>query len=540
VAKPVLKKPGTNLIVPAPRNIVKADSGGTPNRAKMGTDLSPDVIDRVVYDMQRSFFRPSGEDMGPQKPGWFDPKRPIPPMAQEATYGRQFDFRAGYNLTIQTRPEENVSFFQLRGLADSYDVLRLIIETRKDQVETFQWEVRPIEDFEDDDQANRDADKATEFFQEPDRQNSFSTWMRMILEDLFVLDAVAILPRKTRGGELWGFELIDGATIQKLIDNTGRTPLPPDPAYRSILHGVPAANYTQEDIRYYMRNPRTNKVYGFGPVEQIIMTVNIAIRRQLSQLQFYTEGNIPEALASVPDGWTIDQIQQFQAYWDAMLEGNTAERRHMKFLPFDASKVKFTKDGETVLSDSYDEWLTRICCFAFSISPQPFTKQMNRATAATAQEQSKEEGLLPLLTWMGKIITRLITKDMGLKNIEFVWKMDEAVDPKTQAQIDEIYVSCEVKTPDEIRQALGMDPLTDAERAKAFPQPLPMMEPLKPGSVGSVTGSGKGAQPKVAGGQGKGGGTKPGKEGTKPTKGVTAEPPDNTNVDKSDSIEEES
>jgi hypothetical protein len=44
------------------------------------------------------------------------------------------------------------------------------------------------------------------------------------------------------------------------------------------------------------------------------MTVNIALRRQLWQLDYFTEGSIPDALIGVPQSWTPDQIRQFQDY----------------------------------------------------------------------------------------------------------------------------------------------------------------------------------------------------------------------------------
>jgi phage portal protein BeeE len=57
---------------------------------------------------------------------------------------------------------------------------------------------------------------------------------------------------------------------------------------------------------------RAHRVYGFSPVQQVLMTVNIALRRQLWQLDYFTEGSIPDALIGVPQGWTPDQIKQFQ------------------------------------------------------------------------------------------------------------------------------------------------------------------------------------------------------------------------------------
>jgi PAS domain-containing protein len=94
-----------------------------------------------------------------------------------------------------------------------------------------------------------------------------------------------------------------------VLDVTGRTPLPPDPAYQQILKGIPAVDYTADDLVYMVRNPRVWKIYGYSPVEQVITTVNIALRRQVSQLAFYTEGNVPEALGQVPDTWTPKQIR---------------------------------------------------------------------------------------------------------------------------------------------------------------------------------------------------------------------------------------
>ena len=41
----------------------------------------------------------------------------------------------------------------------------------------------------------------------------------------------------------------------------------PDPAYRQILHGVPAAYFSSDELLYLLRNVRAHKLYGFSPVE---------------------------------------------------------------------------------------------------------------------------------------------------------------------------------------------------------------------------------------------------------------------------------
>jgi hypothetical protein len=43
-----------------------------------------------------------------------------------------------------------------------------------------------------------------------------------------------------------------------------------------------------------------------------LLVVDIGLHRQLWQLDYFTEGSIPDALIGVPQGWTPDQIKQFQ------------------------------------------------------------------------------------------------------------------------------------------------------------------------------------------------------------------------------------
>ena len=296
----------------------------------------------------------------------------------------------------------------------------------------------------------------------------------MVLEDLFVLDAPALYVRRTVGGTLYAIEPIDGATIKRVLDDHGRTPMPPATAYQQVLKGMPAVDYTRDELIYLPRNPRTHKIYGYSPVEQIVMTVNIALRRALHQLQFYTEGNIPESLIGVPETWNPDQIRQFQEYWDALLEGNTAARRHAKFVP-GSLKIQETKPG--ALKDDFDEWLARIVCFAFSISPTPFVKTQNRATAESAQEQALSEGLAPLMGWVKALMDLIIGKHFNAPDLEFQWDQGSPVDPLVQAQIHQIYVQAKIKTADEVRAELGADPLTAEQRAELTPQPPPMLPP---------------------------------------------------------------
>lgn len=472
---------------------------------------------------------------------WFGPGQPVAPQAQdkEGVVGRQFDFRVSHNIQRNPRDGEGATFAQMRALADGFDLLRLVIETRKDQMCKLAWSfalkpdvakakkaadayAKQMEDFNKpppeppkvDPETGVAAPPAPEkeepkppepedpritqlkaFFAFPDGEHDWDTWLRMVLEDMLVIDAATLYPRPTLDGGLHSLEPVDGATIKRLLDASGRTPEPPQPAYQQVLKGVPAVDYSRDELVYRPRNVRTNRVYGYSPVEQIIMTVNIALRRQIHQLQYYTEGNIPEAMIGVPPEWNPDQIARFQELWDSMMEGNTAERRHAKFVP---GGMNVTMLKEAVLKDGFDEWLARVVCFAFSISPQALIQSMNRATAQTAQDQALQEGLMPVMKWVKSLIDYIIQKYFGFTDLEFKWEEEDESAPVDQMNVLTGYVKAGIMQDDEARAKLGLDPLTSAQRSAMKP---PTPPGLGPGG-GTPEDDGKNG-PKDAGGTGK-------------------------------------
>jgi Phage portal protein len=190
-----------------------------------------------------------------------------------------------------------------------------------------------------------------------------------------------------------------------------------------------------------------------SPVEQIALTVNIALRRDAATLDYYRTGSTPDAFATLPKEWTADQIRAFQDYFDALMSGNLARRRMTKFMPAD---FKLIETRQPPLKDQYDEWLARIICYAFSVPASAFVSQVNRATSETLRMQATQEGLVPLKSWIKSALDRVICVCMNEPGLEFVWVGDDAVDPLQQAQTLNILVTAGIKTRDEARAELGL------------------------------------------------------------------------------------
>lgn len=402
---------------------------------------------------------------------WFGPMEPQPISAPPNTPPRTIDYPVGWNLQVQPRTQETVTYAQMRSLAESFDLVRLCIETRKDELAKLKWEftLKKKPDEKPKDLKGRTAKDdrlamLADFFVSPDKEHTWQEWLRLALEDLFVIDAPAICPTAdadgavwTPGSKLYGLEVLDGATINRKVDYSGRTPASPAIAYQQLIKGIPSVNFTRDQLIYKPRNIRTHKFFGFGPVEQIIMTTNIGLRRQLHLLNYYTDGNVPEAIAMVPKEWSSDQISEFQQWFDSMLAGNSQQRRRINFIP-EAGPVQFTRDPK--LKDDLDEWLARIVCFAFSISPQAFIKQVNKGTGETAVEQAQAAGLTPIIGWIKDLINlNVLPKYFGINDIEIGPQATKDENPVEQSQIEDIALRNGSVTLDQVQEANGRDPL---------------------------------------------------------------------------------
>lgn len=439
--------------------------------------------------------------------GWMGPGMPLRPQTPPGFEPRTWDYPTYRNVGRPPRDDgqgTGVTFDMLRNVADACTIVRLCIETRKDQISKLDWQFRlkpkPGE-APGDTNARSDRDPRIayleQFFLRPDREHTFSQWIREVAEQALVYDSTTLYRRPTIGGDAYALEVFDGTTINKLTDQNGRTPqgvagpdemIPgvaegePIPAYQQWIKGIPAWNFGFDELLYYPRNPRAGWTYGYGPVEQLIVYVNLALRRTMTQSAFYTDGNLPGALLTAPESWAPDTIKRFQDYWTAMLNGTDARRHQGLWVPF-GTKVEQTVTE--ILKDEWDEWLARVVCFCFSISPNFFIRQMNRASAQTFWEQADAEGLEPWMDTLAEIINEALYKATWweFNDIEFSFMPDMEEPPERQVGIDVGYVEAGIWTKNEVRKRQGMDPIEggDAPDPNANPALLPHLPSAGPG-----------------------------------------------------------
>lgn len=406
------------------------------------------------------------DQMGPGFP-------PNPSPLDSSRLPRQFQFRPGWNLPSQPG-EGRLDFAILRTLADSYDILRKAIEVRKDEVATLAWDIVPRAPSA---RAKRELllnnrekiQRARQFFRSPDRHHSFQEWMRSILEEVLVLDALSIYKRRTWGGNLYSLDVIDGSTIKPLLTLQGRIPDAPDTAYQQWLYGMARTDFSTEELIYKPKNARVHTPYGFSNVEQFAVHINLGLRWQIWNTRLFTDGNVPSMILSAPETWTPDQIEEFQELWDTLIAGDAMQQRRLKWVPNGVRMV--TDQGSTgdVLKYSKDfaDYLINITCIAMDVTRQEIGLEPGHESALGGSAYATEmravqfrRSIYPLCGWLSEtVFNPILWDEFGLEDFSWTWPDLNSQDPKDQAETNKIMLFSAQKSLDDILLEQGKDPL---------------------------------------------------------------------------------
>ena len=367
--------------------------------------------------------------------------------------------------TGRTKPgsTNGIDFATLRRFSVQYDVARAAINRRKRQLNALEWD---IVNAESDDQTDNSAiikGVRKDFKSIGGYKVRFREFIDTLVDDLLVLDAMVLYKRPNMGGGLYSLEPVDAATIVLELDDNGSTPMPPDVAYRQIIHGKEVAQFTADEMYYEMMNARTYTPYGLAPLESLVLGVTAALKSDIYNVHLLTEGNIPEGFFGVPENWTPDQIKEFQALWDAALSGDTRAMSKLKFVPSGKGATGYTPavKPEDMRYKELQDWLMHKTCMLFEIPPNElgFTDSVNKSTGEVQSDIAIDSGLRPLAMFFQEIFTDVIQTDIGFEGLAFKYTGLDQVDERAEAEKNEILIRSGQTTVDEVRQDQGKKPL---------------------------------------------------------------------------------
>ncbi len=438
----------------------------------------------------------------------FGPGMPITPGAinpiDPATgrpMPRRYEYQVAQNINItETRL---VPFKTLRAAADQIDILRRCIEVTKSKLTGLDWDIvlgsdaseKIVAEIGGDhvramaqarENFTEEINRLRTFWENPDRANglTWTDWLMTLAEEVLVIDAWAVYPQPSVGGDLYGFQILDGSTIKPLIDDRGMRPMPPNAAYQQILYGFPrsefAANdddpkadgeFTSDDLAYMVRNRRSISVYGFSPVERALPLADIYLRRQQWLRAEYTDGVLPELMFTTDEDWgnNPDLLRAYENILNDDLAGQTEQRKRARLLPKGLSPVVNEGYGEK-FKDTLDDYLITSICGHFGVQPAEIGFAPKGGLGGAGFEEGRAEtaealGIQPLANWISKMVTNLSYTYLGMpRELEFRLMTSKRMDNESSARKAQIEVTSAGKTINERRSELGL-PLLDTPQA---------------------------------------------------------------------------
>jgi len=442
----------------------------------------------------------SGVPFGPGQPilpGAINPLRP-----DGRPDPRRYEYQVAQNLNIGTE-QKLVQFSTLRGAAEQIDIVRRCIEVLKAKISGLDWDIVIAEDASEKIIAEIGGDhvramstarskfsdeiyRMRTFWENPDRSNglTFIDWMMMSLEEILVLDAWAIWPQKTVGGDLYGFQILDGSTIKPMLDDRGMRPMPPQAAYQQILYGFPRTEFmansddpeadgefTSDDLSYFIRNRRANSVYGSSPVERCLPLADLYLRRQQWLRAEYTDGVTPEMMLTSDADFGNDPLvmKQYENIINDNLAGQTEQRKRALILPAGLKPEFYEGYGEKFKA-ALDEYLITSITGHFGVLPTEIGFSAKGGLGASGHQQGEAEaaqsiGVAPLAQWISKMLSNISYTYLGMpRELEFKFMVSEIRDNEEAAKKSDLELRGGTKTINERRSELGL-PLLDTPAA---------------------------------------------------------------------------
>ena len=482
---------GPNL--PAGSNVIQTDalmaSSGLAMQQTYGNNVA---LPRAPY----SASVPFGPGL-PIIPGAINPVDPATGRPQP----RRYEYQVAQNINIV--PTRAIPFTTLRGAADQIDILRRCIEVIKSKMTGLEFDIVLGTDASEKISAESGGDhvramakarekytdeinRLREFWENPDKANgyTFADWLNIALEDILVIDAWAVYPQPTVGGDLYGFQILDGSTIKPLIDDRGMRPMPPNAAFQQILYGFPRSEFsatnedpkadgefTADQLAYMVRNRRSTSIFGFSPVERALPLADIYLRRQAWIRAEYTDGVMPDLMFTTDEDWGTnpDLLRAYENILNDDLAGQTQQRKRARLLPKGLAPVVNEGYGEK-FKDTLDDYLVTSICGHFGVQPNEIGFAPKGGLGGAGFEDGRYEtaealGVGPLANWISKQITNLSYTYLGMpRELEFKLLASKRADTEEMARKNEIEIKSGGKSINERRSELGL-PLLDTPQA---------------------------------------------------------------------------
>jgi HK97 family phage portal protein len=311
----------------------------------------------------------------------------------------------------------------------------------------------------------------------PRGRDDFEKFLRKSVFDSLVYDQMAWEIVPNRKGQPAEWYAVDSSTI-RLADTSTTThneDLDKTVRYVQIYDGMVISEYTQEEMCFAVRNPRSDlKLYGYGTseLEMLVPAITSLLYAWEYNSKFFTQGSAAKGIVNFKGAIPEKQLKAFRRHWYQMLSGVENAWRTPITNAEELQWISMQTTNKDMEFNAWMDFLIKVVCSMYQMDPIEVNFKygntgqkggMNEANNKEKILESRERGLRPILRFIAQNINKHIIHPMN-ENFEFEFV---GLDAKTKDEIADLNMK-RVKTTmtiDELRAEDDLDPLPDGQGA---------------------------------------------------------------------------
>jgi hypothetical protein len=202
-------------------------------------------------------------------------------------------------------------------------------------------------------------------------------------------------------------------TLQMYADNKNMRP-----AYVQVVNGQIENVYTQDEMAFGVRNPRSDiyiQGYGYGEIEQLITIITSHLYAEEYNRRFFMQGSAPKGILNLRgDTMDTNMLEGFKREWRANLEGvENAWRTPIFQSEQGIDWIPLAQSNRDMEYGQWVEYLVKITCGVFLVDPAELNFDISGGVSQTPLfessaewklKASRDKGLKPLLRFVAKLI----------------------------------------------------------------------------------------------------------------------------------------
>lgn len=328
------------------------------------------------------------------------------------------------------------------------------------------------------------------------RKDNFDRFLRKITRDSLELDALTFEKVKSFKGEVAELWAVDAGTIELVVNNpVGEGTLYELPVYRpetksgqknigeidyvQKINGTVVAEYTEDDLAYGIRNPRTDirfTDFGMSELETLIEVVTGIVNGVRYNTSYFSHSHLPQGVLEMVGKYKDKHLEGFKRHWKNLTTGAPGKWSVPVMALEDGQGFKFTpfkNSNKDMEFNEFLEFLFNIACAVFQIDPNEVGFKswtsgsgMNQSDNTSVKiDESKDKGFVPLMTFLSDLFNEEVVDEIDPEFVfEWVGVDEEDEDKKLERQKTQLEMG--KKTVNEIRREDDQDEI-EAEWANA-------------------------------------------------------------------------